>query len=538
MTKGSCTEINDLVGIVRSWLDEVNLSVSELHARLTEEHFHDGVVPPLRRLRERLAGEGLTWDLVEAVADSCFRHEPQAATDRRTEPARALWEAAQSHPTVIAPDGGPAVPARELFLAQERALSALEELNRVRQAYEASERARNQSLQVATVLFNLLGQAQAQVAALTRRLDALNATPVPDVTDISSVRHRLGRATAQKGDLSLQLARAEAEREKAQGLADVAARRILVLEAELQDLRTTGNPGASPLSDTDIHLPQQFIARRTDEDSALDQVDEALQKARFVLDREHETVEDIADELGVRGTLSNPGPAPEDRGPNGYGAGHWNATDAGLFRTTPDNSPSRDEGPGTELILKRESDHDQLRFVGVATRRISRGIDLDEIVLSLCRASVPEFADAMLVYLRDPLPVGDERPVSPFVLRLRRSDLPQSGFPVLVEIHEVRSGGALAEVLRDVRPVFADSTLAHAALNDLLGGGPGMPGNRHVILAPLRGRRRVGGVAVFLRHSARPAYEFGDLLVAAQLATQTALGIDKAVLYGREAYIA
>ncbi|MFE7111134.1 SpoIIE family protein phosphatase [Streptomyces sp. NPDC057600] len=249
-------------------------------------------------------------------------------------------------------------------------------------------------------------------------------------------------------------------------------------------------------------------------------------------------MEDIADELGVRGTLSNPGPAPEDRGPNGYGAGHWNATDAGLFRTTPDNSPSRDEGPGTELILKRESDHDQLRFVGVATRRISRGIDLDEIVLSLCRASVPEFADAMLVYLRDPLPVGDERPVSPFVLRLRRSDLPQSGFPVLVEIHEVRSGGALAEVLRDVRPVFADSTLAHAALNDLLGGGPGMPGNRHVILAPLRGRRRVGGVAVFLRHSARPAYEFGDLLVAAQLATQTALGIDKAVLYGREAYIA
>ncbi|KOG88449.1 hypothetical protein ADK38_19735, partial [Streptomyces varsoviensis] len=63
-----------------------------------------------------------------------------------------------------------------------------------------------------------------------------------------------------------------------------------------------------------------------------------------------------------------------------------------------------------------------LRFVGAATRRIARGIDLDEIVLGLCRATVPTFADAILVYLRDPLPVGDERPVDPVVLRLRRTD--------------------------------------------------------------------------------------------------------------------
>ncbi|MGW1011898.1 serine/threonine protein phosphatase, partial [Streptomyces termitum] len=65
---------------------------------------------------------------------------------------------------------------------------------------------------------------------------------------------------------------------------------------------------------------------------------------------------------------------------------------------------------------------DRLRFVGAATRRIARGLDLDEIVLGLCRATVPAFSDEILVYLRDPLPVGDERPVSPFVLRLRRTD--------------------------------------------------------------------------------------------------------------------
>ncbi len=126
-------------------------------------------------------------------------------------------------------------------------------------------------------------------------------------------------------------------------------------------------------------------------------------------------------------------------------------------------------------------DGDRLRFVGAATRRIARGIDLDEIVMGLCRATVPTFSDAILVYLRDPLPVGDERPTGPLVLRLRRTDrIPEerdteNGFmPALrpqpnssamtAELCEVRPGGALAEVLRGVRPVFADAPAARAAL--------------------------------------------------------------------------
>ncbi|MFF3287912.1 SpoIIE family protein phosphatase [Streptomyces sp. NPDC003023] len=201
---------------------------------------------------------------------------------------------------------------------------------------------------------------------------------------------------------------------------------------------------------------------------------------------------------------------------------------------------------------------DRLRFVGAATRRIARGIDLDEIVLGLCRATVPTFSDAILVYLRDPLPVGDERPVSPFILRLRRADRLRLSaddadqgvsavMPLLdlgsdptpaAELCEVRSGGALSEVLRGVRPVFGDSAAARAALPELLGDGRSVPSGHRAILAPLRGRRRVIGAAVFLRRPDRPAFEPNDLLVAAQLATHTALGIDKAVLYGREAYIA
>ncbi|MGW6845656.1 SpoIIE family protein phosphatase [Streptomyces sp. NPDC054958] len=231
-------------------------------------------------------------------------------------------------------------------------------------------------------------------------------------------------------------------------------------------------------------------------------------------------------------------------------------------------------GTGEATAARREGD--RLRFVGAATRRIARGIDLDEIVLGLCRATVPTFSDAILVYLRDPLPVGDERPVGPVVLRLRRTDRlrpiddltdmsstigagmdlagaagatgeldfsqlplvgPQGDLPA-AELCEIRPGGALAEVLRGVRPVFASSAAARAALPELLGVDHPLPGGDRAVLAPLRGRRRVIGAAVFLRSPERPAFEQNDLLVAAQLATHTALGIDKAVLYGREAYIA
>ncbi|WP_411057718.1 SpoIIE family protein phosphatase [Streptomyces sp. E11-3] len=238
-------------------------------------------------------------------------------------------------------------------------------------------------------------------------------------------------------------------------------------------------------------------------------------------------------------------------------------------RTEPGAAGGAGGGSHTAAALggrggRREGD--RLRFVGAATRRIARGIDLDEIVMGLCRATVPTFSDAILVYLRDPLPVGDERPVGPVVLRLRRTDQLrlmdevaealadeqpepergvlsaalqlQPGDTPAAELCEVRTGGALAEVLRGVRPVFADAASAEDALPELLGESWTVPSGPRAILAPLRGRRRVIGAAVFLRRPDRTAFDPDDLLVAAQLATHTALGIDKAVLYGREAYIA
>ncbi|MET8182754.1 SpoIIE family protein phosphatase [Streptomyces sp. NPDC005336] len=295
-----------------------------------------------------------------------------------------------------------------------------------------------------------------------------------------------------------------------------------------------------------------------------------------------------ADRNAARGAARRPGardggPGPDEQSPaaggggRGRGAGRRGAA-AGEHPAQPGEAPAAattaaevgyttPEGtvpavpPGTaETAAARDRGGDRLRFVGAATRRIARGIDLDEIVLGLCRATVPTFADAILVYLRDPLPVGDERPVGPVVLRLRRTDRipldpdtesgrlplmpsqpdlsPAVGGGPATELCEVEAGGPLAEVLRGVRPVFGDSQAARAALPELLGEGPSVATGQRTVLAPLRGRRRVIGAAVFVRRPDRPPFEPDDLLVAAQLATHTALGVDKAVLYGREVYIA
>ncbi|MFJ8018498.1 SpoIIE family protein phosphatase [Streptomyces sp. NPDC096339] len=276
----------------------------------------------------------------------------------------------------------------------------------------------------------------------------------------------------------------------------------------------------------------------------------------------------------VRGEDTGHGAVPRARGEGGAGDGDDTTrrlADADAPRPRGEGGDTAGDGKGGTTggeVSAARREGDRLRFVGAATRRIARGIDLDEIVLGLCRATVPTFSDAILVYLRDPLPVGDERPVGPVVLRLRRTDRlrpiddlgtvegagaagaageldfsqlpllgPQGDLPA-AELCEIRSGGPLAEVLRGVRPVFGSAAGAKEALAELLGSEHPVPRGNRAVLAPLRGRRRVIGAAVFLRSPERPAFEQNDLLVAAQLATHTALGIDKAVLYGREAYIA
>ncbi|WP_328743600.1 SpoIIE family protein phosphatase (plasmid) [Streptomyces caniferus] len=520
------------------------MTVTGFHRRLTPDHFHDQHVPPLRKLRDLLSGEELPWELVEAAADVCFPGEPATQTQDRLAPLRELWDAAQTAPTAVSGDALPSV-ARELLEAKDRTIAAYQEIDRARQAFQASERGRLQALQMATMVFVLLGQAQATISDLKRQVDGLQIAVPPAPAQLALVEQHLERAVVQEHDLRGALSRAERERDTAQRVADHAARRIQQLECELAQLRT--EEGQPP--DTPVVLDALPVVREADGPAAsttFEQIEEALGKVRSVLDREHEAVQEAADEVGWHPMA--------DRG--AVVAGEVLEAGEGLSRTTADNSA----GEMTAAVERsRRAGTDRVRYVGAATRRINRGIDLDEIVLGLCRATVPTFADAILVYLRDPLPVGDERPTGPVVLRLRRTDrtLEEPGsngarLPVLPaqpgldwsmddsapELVEVQPGGALADVLRGVRPVFGEPQAAGTALAELLGPITRLSGGHRVVLAPLRGRRRVIGAAVFLRRPGRPAFERDDLLVAAQLASHTALGVDKAGLYGREARMA
>jgi serine phosphatase RsbU (regulator of sigma subunit)/anti-sigma regulatory factor (Ser/Thr protein kinase) len=87
--------------------------------------------------------------------------------------------------------------------------------------------------------------------------------------------------------------------------------------------------------------------------------------------------------------------------------------------------------------------------------------------------------------------------------------------------------------------VFGDTpgigAVAEALLAPLAEESATAPAGRRLIIAPLCGRHRVLGAIVLLRGPDRPCFTADDLLVASQLATHTALGLDKAVLYGREA---
>ncbi|WTI42895.1 serine/threonine-protein phosphatase [Streptomyces sp. NBC_00589] len=201
---------------------------------------------------------------------------------------------------------------------------------------------------------------------------------------------------------------------------------------------------------------------------------------------------------------------------------------------------------------------DRLRYLDVATRRIARGMDLDETLRELRRAAVPAFADSIIIHLQDPLPVGDEKSAAPVALHLHSIDsapeladtertrtaglksLPLRS-DVAERVHPV-TGGRLARLLLAGRPAFGDTPGVALAVAELLGPvaqAPGMlPPGRSQIIAPLHGRHHVVGTVVLLRRPDRLAFTGDDLLVASQLATHTAIGVQKAVMYGHEASVA
>jgi serine phosphatase RsbU (regulator of sigma subunit) len=546
-------ELNDLVGMLRGWLDEAQLSVPRLHQRLTADHFASQQVPELRRLRDHLAGDGLTWDLVEAVADLCFPGDGSEKAQLRLARPKELWEASKTAPTLVRGEGPEvAAPAAELLHAHERTIQVYEELTRTRRAYEVSEQGRQQALRMATLLYATLGQAQSKVALLTRQLEMLPTRSDVPSAELAGNRYEVQRASSQEKDLYQQLARAEQDRQTAQTVADHAARRIQQLEVELRRLKAgtvaddqASAPEAAPA------LPSSSQADSQGDDASLDLVDQALDTARQVLDREHQSVQQAAEDIGFNVTLPyRPEPDPtivrghvltHDRSPRSApGTSVEGRADCSpkVSRTTPNNPDLADHRP-TLPAMAHGLPAGQARVLAAA-ERIAAGTSLEEVLSAFHDSIVPEFADTLLIYLREPQPDYENTPppthtLSP-ALTLESAARPRSLTRTPTPLVEVPGGSAFNAVLAGSPPGLISGTLSPTALRGLTGSSPLSAGG--AILVPLRGKRQLAGVALLMRQPQRSAYEEADVLMAAQMAKHAALGLDRALLYHSQAFFA
>ncbi|MGI3224489.1 SpoIIE family protein phosphatase [Streptomyces sp. GTA36] len=215
--------------------------------------------------------------------------------------------------------------------------------------------------------------------------------------------------------------------------------------------------------------------------------------------------------------------------------------DGQYFATTTNNPVTSDStipvGRADAVALSL----DRMRLAGAATERIASGTTVDEVVTALADAAVPQFADGILVYLRTPL--QDYETLRPHNLRLaHRTHVPAESAaeaPLILLTPEENlaftADGALAEILANVRPVAINDVLSQAALAEITEGP--LPGQFSAIIAPLQRKRQLFGFAVLIRYQHDP-YDDADVLVAAQMATHSALGIDRALLERSQLYIA
>jgi len=135
---------NELATLIRKWLDDRDLTVSAVIRLFTLDHF-SGQTPPGRTATyTRLAGEGLTWEFVDAVADvitpTVTEHHQLLTT------ARPLWE------RVLANDEQNGSNQTTDIVATMREMVDLSQQLRNAQQHLTDLQAQNQSLAWALVM--------------------------------------------------------------------------------------------------------------------------------------------------------------------------------------------------------------------------------------------------------------------------------------------------------------------------------------------------------------------------------------------------
>ncbi|MFF0385393.1 AAA family ATPase [Streptomyces sp. NPDC004286] len=234
-------EENALAMLLRQWLDERGVAVEAVISGFTPEHFNGASPPGRTATYKRLAGVGITWEFVEAIADMITTR----ATEHQQllEAARPLWE------SVLASTERQDVERTTDIVATQREMLDLSKQLRQVQQNLANLRAQDQNLAWALVM---------TCQQMRSRIAALRATRGAAAREISASSWSYGSDSRGHADV------------QAAHLLEGWARRIahfaqaLVRPDEMEVTRL-GNSGASLSDEIEaiLHALDQDLAQAT-----------------------------------------------------------------------------------------------------------------------------------------------------------------------------------------------------------------------------------------------------------------------------------
>lgn len=281
-------------------MDNAGLRVDDIHSQLTPDHFTDGRVPGRSALSDRLAGVALRQDFIEAVADICSSSD--AAQQQLLDAVPAARQRAR---TAGAAPTRSTVTDGQLVIVQQRSLEVSDRLLRALERQQQLERERNDASQMVLILLTMVDKLQRDIATLNRERDRLRVSN-PAEENVKQVYERLARSEQQRDTAETELARAKAERQKADQLAEEAAEQVRLLTEELERLRGDV-PDATATAEAETTVP----AVQGPPDVEVDDIDLALSKAARHLDDRADRLDQLASELHLDNPPDN-SPASED----------------------------------------------------------------------------------------------------------------------------------------------------------------------------------------------------------------------------------
>jgi serine phosphatase RsbU (regulator of sigma subunit) len=184
-------------------------------------------------------------------------------------------------------------------------------------------------------------------------------------------------------------------------------------------------------------------------------------------------------------------------------------------------------------------------WLSEATARIGRSLDLDETASEVADAAVPEFADMAIIYAVERLlAAGEMTATRSEGAAVRRLAARMPGQPDLAAAKRARTGEVLvlgpgtpgSRAMTTAAPVLFDRIDSETAQRLARQHGPAQKADHYTsyLAMPLIARGVIVGCAIFGREQASPPFDYGDIAVAAELASRAAVCIDNARLYDRE----